>query len=92
MSSAWHILLALFFVFLVTFIIFPGSFFDTKLSFMNGMESEQTWFILIIIIIFNICDTIGRTLGGKIMLNTRIVILLSILRVIFIGSTAGIAI
>jgi len=40
-------------------------------------------------LLFNIVDTIGRYLGGKIMAKKRIVVTLSILRLIFLFTTAS---
>jgi hypothetical protein len=53
------------FVFIVTFIIFPGTTNDTYLVFLNGINNEQSWFFLIMVFIFNLCDTTGRFMGGN---------------------------
>ena len=67
MSDAWKPLLSIWFVFFVTFIIFPGVFYDSHFNIMSNIGQTQfTWFTLSIILAFNILDTIGRKLGGYI--------------------------
>lgn len=64
---AWEFLTAITSVFFVTFIVFPGVSLHTGLKFMNAISDESIrgpWSALILIAIFNICDTIGRWLAG----------------------------
>ena len=57
----------------------------------NIDESEQfTWYLLSVLLSFNVFDTIGRTLGGKIMLGARTIIVMSLLRAVTVGTTLAI--
>lgn len=81
MRSAWKIIFALYFAFMVSFVVFPGAFLDSHLSFMKGLgDQELQWFSITVIAGFNIMDTVGRYLGGKIMAKPRTIYLLSALR------------
>jgi len=92
MKSAWKILLSLMFVFLVTFIIFPGAFFDSHLNEMKNIGSNEfTWYSLTIILIFNVLDTVGRKLGGVFMVSSELTYILSFLRIVFVFTTIFIA-
>jgi len=55
------------FIFMLTFVFFPGIMDGTNLSFMenNITDNEASWFQLFMLLLFNIGDTIGRTIGGK---------------------------
>jgi hypothetical protein len=72
LSQAWKILLSLWGVFFITFVIFPGAFFTSKFKFLDsigekkGAQEETNWYQIIIILLFNIFDTVGRYLGGAI--------------------------
>ena len=83
LSTSYHILFSLCYVFIATFVVFPGVFFDSYWSFLDD-KKELKWYTLITILIFNVCDTIGRKLGGKFMLSTGKVISGSFLRTILI--------
>lgn len=64
---AWLFLTAITSVFVITFIVFPGVSLHTGLKFMSGIDDPAlrgSWTALIFIIIFNVCDTIGRWLAG----------------------------
>ena len=52
--------LQVWFVFFTTFIIYPGVCLQTSLHFLKGSQSEATWFVIIMLLIFAIFDTIGR--------------------------------
>ena len=58
--TLWMLLI----IFLTTFIVFPGVYEATSLSFLVGVNQAFSWFILICSTIFNIGDTIGRKLAG----------------------------
>jgi hypothetical protein len=92
MSKAGPILFSLMWVFIVTFVVFPGAFFDSHFLFMKGDSNEFTWYTLSIILTFNIMDTIGRKLGGMCKVSAKTVHLLSFLRSLFIASTILVAI
>ena len=91
MASAWHILLSLMWVFIVTFVVFPGAFFDSHFNFMDNSSNEFTWYSLSIILTFNVMDTVGRKLGGLVKVPTPIVHALSLARSLFIVTTILIA-
>lgn len=42
-KQAWTFLLALFWVFLITFIVFPGTTSDTKIMFMKEVPNRSAW-------------------------------------------------
>ena len=44
----------------ITFVVFPAVLQNVKFTFVDSAD----WTSLIIITLFNVCDTIGRTLGG----------------------------
>lgn len=83
LSGSYHVLFSLCWVFIATFIVFPAIFFDSHWAFFNEGKFIP-WYILISILTFNICDTIGRKLGGTFMLSTGKVIAGSFLRTIFV--------
>jgi hypothetical protein len=87
LSTSYHVLFSLCWVFIATFLVFAGIFFDSYWSFLDDKSANSTdkaWYNLSIILTFNVCDTIGRKLGSIIMLSTRKVILGSIFRTIFV--------
>ena len=54
-------------VFVLTFVVFPGVTLSTYLEFMSGIDNPKlrgAWTALILILTFNIFDTLGRWLGG----------------------------
>ena len=73
LSTSYHVLFSLCFVFIATFIVFPAIFFDSYWSFLDT-KGGHPWYIIIFIFTFNVCDTIGRKLGGSFMLSTKKVI------------------
>ena len=93
-SSASGILLALWWVFTVCFIVFPGTFYDSYFDMLSGISDEDTrtgWYDIAIILQFNIFDTIGRWLGGKIHITGKAVMIGSYMRTIFVASCIMIA-
>jgi hypothetical protein len=44
----------------ITFVVFPAVLQNVKLSFVDSVD----WTSLIIVTLFNVSDTVGRTLGG----------------------------
>lgn len=86
LSDTKGLLWILLFIFLTTFIVFPGVTEATTLGFLNGISQEVSWFILFQTTMFNIFDTIGRKCGGCIMLSNNSVILWSMVRIIFVGT------
>lgn len=86
--------MTLFWVFVVTFIVFPGTFYDSSFDFLSGISnstSRTSWYQIIIILFFNVFDTVGRWLGGKVHLSGGTVMLSSVLRSVFVVSTTLIA-
>ena len=64
---AWLFLTAITSVFCLTFIVFPGVSLHTSLKFMEGIDDPNlrgSWSALILIICFNVFDTLGRWLAG----------------------------
>lgn len=80
------LLWALVYVFVLTFICYPGLSIDSTLSFMDKLPNYISWHILIVQTFFNLFDTIGRYAGGVpclILSNTSIKVL-SAVRTIFL--------
>ena len=59
------------FIMLSTFAIFPGVMFECRLIFIENIVTDTTkvmpWTFWTIVMIFNICDTIG-----KLLVDTRL--------------------
>jgi len=91
LSTSWQILFSLGYIFIVTFIVFPGVFFNSYWSFLDN-KTQRGWYNISIITIFNVCDTIGRKLGGKYMISSGKVIAGSLLRTVFVFTTIMIVI
>ena len=93
-KSAWKVLMSLGYVFVVTLTVFPGTFFTSHFTFMDGMSTqgaEFTWYTLIVILTFNILDTVGRKMGGMMEVPSGVVYTLSLIRTAFVVSTIMIA-
>lgn len=91
-TKAWKILMSLWLVFAITFVVFPGVFFQSHFSFMKNLGgNEQAWYNLTIILLFNVLDTVGRKLGGLINISATMVYILSLARFVFICTTILIA-
>ena len=52
------------YVYVVTFVLYPGVTLATQLDFLNSLKNETSWFILLMNTTFSIFDTFGRWLGG----------------------------
>ena len=61
-------LLSIYGVFIITFTIFPGVFFASKFYFLDSLNEndEVVWYQIIMILLFNVFDTVGRYAGGKV--------------------------
>lgn len=78
-SGSWFYICTLSFTFICTFAVFPGVTNHAPLSFI---DKDGPWFQLIFITLFNILDTVGRTIGGKIDLSDRSMTAWSIFRLL----------
>ena len=58
------LLITLAYVFVLTFICFPGLSDDTHFSFLSSLKNEASWYNLLCLTLFNSFDLIGRTIGG----------------------------
>ena len=78
-------LICLAWVYLMTFIVFPGVSCNVALKFLDGNKQALSWGNLIFSTTFNVFDTIGRKLGGvpKLGLGCTGTKILSYSRVIF---------
>ena len=65
--------------FIITFSIFPGILVSKKFNFIS--ISYET---VIVVLIFNIFDTIGKMLAGKVISTNRSIIIIVLLRLSFI--------
>ena len=80
------LLIALTYIFILTFICFPGLSDDTHFTFLAHVKNEANWYNLLCLMIFNGMDLTGRYIGGSPCadLDRKIVIMISGLRTIFI--------
>ena len=58
------LLYALLYVFILTFICYPGLALNDTITFMEDWNNYNSWHVLFIQGIFNLCDSIGRYCGG----------------------------
>ena len=99
MSKAGSILLSLNLVFLITFVVFPGTFMAAKLEFWEDVFKNEeaskreakvaAWTFNFVATFFSIFDTVGRVLGGRINTGKNTTIFMSLFRLIFIATTVG---
>jgi hypothetical protein len=75
------------FVFVSTFVVFPGSFFAEDIRFLDANTTTMSYKFIVMILTFNIFDTIGRKLAGIFHLNARIIMIGALARAVFIPST-----
>ena len=83
------LLLALLYVFLLTFICYPGLAINDTLHFLTSVSNYESWHILLIQAIFNLFDTIGRYCGGVsclILQSNALIKCLSWSRTVFLAS------
>ena len=80
-ESCVGLLISLIYIFVLTFIVFPGVSGHTYFTFIDS----GSWFFLTMIIIFNVADTVGRYCGGKPAFNihSRSVVIGTAVRTIF---------
>lgn len=83
--SAWKVLLSLWLCFTVTFSLLPGVFLKSHFNFMSKFgKGEFTWYQMMVILSFNILDTIGRRMGSILRVPAPVVYLVALLRVAFV--------
>ena len=58
---------------------------------MRGMKDEFAWYVIIILLMFNGADTIGKHMGTKINLPDKAIYWLSFGRVVFVPTSILIA-
>jgi len=68
-KSTKGLLSALCYVFLLTFLVFPGLSTAVPLSFLSGKPGALAWLSLVILTAFNVMDTCGRYLAGVACMN-----------------------
>lgn len=89
-KNAYSLLLSMYWVFLLTFIVFPGLFFKQEVAFLKKKLSESdygAWKNTMISFIFAVFDTVGRSFGGKLILQKKSIIFLSLSRSVFFVTT-----
>lgn len=79
----------LFSVYFCTFLVFPGTSDSTSISFIKS----SAWFNVFFVSLFNVFDTIGRTMGGinTFFISVRALYALTFLRYLFVGTFVAIA-
>ncbi len=58
------LLYALIYVFVLTFICYPGLATDSTVHFLQETKSYDSWHILFVQALFNSMDAVGRFMGG----------------------------
>ena len=79
-------MIALTYVFILTFICFPGLSDDTHFTFLSHIKDEASWYNLLCLIIFNAMDLTGRYIGASPCADIprKAVLIMSGVRTIFI--------
>ena len=73
--------------FVVTYMVYPGVAQATKLKFLSGSSSEDTWLVIIISSCFGLFDTVGRYVAEIFPLfNNKNIVIMTVFRLIFIPS------
>ena len=82
------LLTALTYVFILTFICFPGLSDDTHFSFLGNIKEEASWYNLLCLVIFNGFDLMGRYIGGSPCsdIPRKAVVTMAIVRTLFIAT------
>ena len=82
------LLIALAYVFILTFICYPGLADDTHFTFLSKVKNEANWYNLLCLTIFNSWDLIGRSIGGTPCadINRKAVVTMSIVRTVFVAT------
>jgi len=92
-GKTYAFLLSLWLVFTVTFVVFPGCFLVAGFSFTATSDGDKSkklaWDSMVVNLMFNVFDSIGRFLGGKIMIKKHTVVMLSLARLVFLFTTAS---
>ena len=80
------LLIALTYVFTLTFLCFPALADDSYFKFLSGNSEEASWYNLISVLIFNSSDLTGRYIGGSSCadLKRKTVLFMAAFRTIFI--------
>ena len=82
------LLWALIYVFVLTFICYPGLASDSTLKFEESLTNYASWHIITVQAIFNFCDTAGRYCGGvpALILSNRAIKIFSAVRTLFLAT------
>ena len=80
------LLFSLGYVFILTFICFPGLSDDSHFNFLSNIKNEANWYNLLCISIFNGFDLTGRYIGGMRCadVSRKCVIIMSAIRTLFV--------
>lgn len=76
------LLTALCYIFLLTFVVFPGLAIAAPLSFASGKPGSLAWLNLVILTAFNVFDTLGKYIAGDTSLSRVKTIVLSYSRTV----------
>ena len=60
------------YVLLVTMAVYPGLAMNTTLTLLTNVRNSTNWYNILVQIIFNFFDTIGRYAGGMKSLDLKI--------------------
>ena len=82
------LLYSLVYVFVLTFICYPGLASDSTIKMIQDVKNYDSWHILFVQAIFNFCDAIGRYCGGVacLILSNPAIKLGSGLRTLFLAT------
>ena len=85
-------LLSIVLVLMVTFLVFPGVVFMAQLEFTKSWGKDNfSWFIIFMLLLFNVGDTVGKKLGGIFHIPRKMVVFFSFARIIQFFTTYVIA-
>lgn len=78
-------------VFGITFLIYPGTMLSTKFDMLDGNKSAESWFNIIMLTIFSLSDTVGRSIAGVWRpFNNRTIAILTLGRLVFVFTSIAI--